>query len=168
MSNLPRNRESCTVPEYLPDSVLLPDEHATEHTDDNLPDLTRPEEENKENGNQDYDTESRPLAAPVEQILTKVRGSACDRRPRQFLTYKSLDEPSVQSHAKVCSVAAHTAPYSPVVDAPHHTSYPHSLLPYIPPHVYAMFTAELYNQTPCMPYTYHTLSTCIPPTMLSC
>lgn len=148
----PVRKESHSVPEYLPN-------HAEERqdVDENLP-VFRPVEEDENYGHQESDSEARPLTPPVEHTHPEVRRSARDRKPRQFLTYESLGEPSVQSHATVHSVAGHTAPYSP----------PHSLMSYFLPICMPYSHPILYSQTPYMPYTYQTPATYIAPTTVVC
>lgn len=100
------------------------------------------------------DSETRPLTPPIGQTHTEVRRSTRERRPRQFLTYKSLGEPSIQSHASV-----NTTLHSPVVNTRETTPPFHSFAPYIPP-IYIPYPSSIF----CPPVTYipppHT-----PPTM---
>jgi len=161
--------ESHTVPEYLPDHVLIPTQHDTEQNiDENLPTLTRPEGEDEVNRHSVSGTESRPLTPPVEHNQTEVRRSTRGRKPRQFLTYDSFGEPSVQSHANVNSVSACTAPYSPVAFSPQHTSPQHSLVPYILPICIPHSHPIVYTQALYMPHTHPTQVTYVPPMMFCC
>ncbi|KAK2852491.1 hypothetical protein Q7C36_007692 [Tachysurus vachellii] len=113
----PVSRESPTVPVHLPNPI-----EKRRHVDENLPLLTGPVEGEENNGHQDSDLEARPLTPPVEHTQLDARRSAREKRPCRFLTYESLGEPSVQTHASVNSVIGYTAPYIPVVEASHHTT----------------------------------------------
>ncbi|KAA0720039.1 hypothetical protein E1301_Tti008334 [Triplophysa tibetana] len=154
-------RESYTVPEHLPNPTEKRDD-----ADKDLPLLTGPVEGEENNGHQDPDSEARLLTPPVERNQSEVRRSARERRPRHFLTYESLGEPSVQSHATVNSVTRYTAPYIPVIEAPHYTTPTHSLFPYLPPLCRPYPPPLLYSQPPYIPYTYQAPVTYIPPAML--
>lgn len=133
----PVRSESHTVPQHLPNPT-----EKRHDADENLLLHTEPVEGEENNGQHDSDPEARPLTPPVEHMQSEVRRSARER-PRHFLTYESLGEPSVQSHATVNSVTGYTAPYIPVIEAPHHPTPAHSLFPYIPPL--------------CMPYSHQLL-----------
>lgn len=153
----PVRRENNTVPEHLPDP-----------TGENQPLLTVPVEGEENNGQQDCDSEARPLTPPVDHTQSDFRRSAREKRPRRFLTYESLGEPSVQTHATVNSVPGYTAPYIPVIEASHHTTHAPSIFPYIPPLCMPYSHPLLYSQTAYMPYPYQAPATYIPPTMLVC
>lgn len=159
----PVRRESHTVPEYLPNPT-----EKRHHADENLPLLTGPVEGEGNNGHKDSDSEARPLTPPVEHTQSDVRRSAREKRPRHFLTYESLGEPSVQTHATVNSVTGYTGPYIPVIEASHHTTPTQSIFPYIPPLCMPYPHPLLYSQTAYMPYPYQAPATYIPPTMLVC
>lgn len=149
----PVRTESHTVPEFPSSPAEVRQDVA-----ENLPVLMGPVERDVNNGHQDSDSGARPLTPPAEHAHSEVRRSARDRKPRQFLTYEALGEPSVQSHATVHSVTGHTTPYSP----------PPSLMSYIPPICMPYSHPILYTQTPYMPYTYQTPATYIPATMFVC
>lgn len=109
------------------------------------------------------------MTLPVEHTHTEVRRSTRDRKQRQFLTYESLGEPSIQSHIAVNSVSEHT-PHTSVVNAPHPTPAVHPLMPYISP-VYIPYSKPIFCTTPYIPppcVTPITSPTYVPPTMLVC
>lgn len=159
----PVRRERHSVPEHLPNPT-----EKRHHADENLPLSTGPVEGEENNGHQDSDSEARPLTPPVEHTQSDVRRSVREKRPRRFLTYDSLGEPSVQTDTTVNSVTGYTAPYIPVIEASHHTTPAHSLFPYIPPLCMPYSHPLLYSQAPYMPYPYQAPATYIPPTMLVC
>lgn len=154
--------------EYLSDSMQMPlseEVPDSQEADDN-PAVTVTEEEDGNIEDKNSDSETRPLTLPVEQ--TEVRRSARDRRPRQFLTYESLGEPSIQSHAIVNSVGEHTTPYSPVVTTPQTVPTFHSPMPYIAPICVPYSNPFFYSTVPYITHPIFPPTTYIQPTMLVC
>lgn len=176
-STMPRGNtnvrtENNAVPEHSPDPVMPlrgNGELQRQNSDVDLfvqepvvEEEARAEEGNGNNDIVEPDRESPPPFQLTEQTHTEVRKSTRDRRPPHFLTYDSLGEPSLQTHAAVSSVIVHPTPYWCINGGSHHSTPLHTLGPSLSPMGVSCWHPIGYTETPYFTHAYHTPMSHIP------
>lgn len=136
--------------EYLPNSTCTPEEEVVEQNmDGNTYSLITPEGEDGVAECADSEIGKRSPSPVFEHSQTEIRKSRRERKPRQFLTYDSLGEPSIHSHTNANVVSANTTPYSSI--AVSCISQPPSFFPYFSLGATPWMPSVLYTQTPYIP-----------------
>lgn len=102
--------ENYAESENIPYAARLsPGSETEQQSDGSVIDLQGREEEDVVNEDSGLDLENNVLcSSPTVQTQTELRRSTREKRPKKFLTYKTLGEPTMHSHANTNSITAYT------------------------------------------------------------